>query len=177
MKTPLNRWLVLGLSLVCLAGSSSVFASNQNGDDQKKDEPQVTKGSILQMAKQSGKFNVLLKAIEVAGLTEEFEKEGPITVLAPTDDAFKRMSQQELDDLLADKEYLRDLVLLHVVDGAVKMNDMIARTELKSREGDTLFVYKNEAGTFVNDARVIMADIEATNGIAHVIDTVLFPWK
>lgn len=177
MNIPLNRWFVLAVSLFCLVGTGSVFAANQNGDDQKKDEPQVTRGSIIEMAKQSGKFNILLKAIEVTGLTEEFEKEGPVTVLAPTDDAFKRMSQQELDDLLADKEYLRDLVLLHVVDGAVKINDMIARTELKSREGDTLFVYKNEAGTFVNDAKVLMADIEATNGIAHVIDTVLFPWK
>lgn len=153
MKIPFHRWLVIAAST------------------------QVTKGTILEMAKQSKKFNILLKAIEIAGLKEEFDKAGPFTVLAPTDDAFRRMSQQELDDLLADKEYLRDLILLHVIDGSVKINDMIARSELKSREGETLFAYKNESGSFVNDSKVVMADIEATNGIVHVLDTVLFPWK
>lgn len=178
MKIPFFRLFVTAFSLAILGTHpASALTSSCSGETQCPDHPQVTKGTILQMAKQSGKFNILLKAIEVAGLTEEFDKEGPFTVLAPTDDAFKRMSEQELADLLKDVEYLRDLLLLHVVDGAEKINDMISRSEMPSREGDTLFVYKNDSGTFINDSRVLMADIEATNGIVHVIDTVLFPWK
>jgi len=188
MKIPFYRLLVTAFSLaflgspsgMSLAGMSlagTALASSHQGDTRCPDHPQVTKGTILEMAKQSGKFNILLEAIEVAGLTEEFEKAGPFTVLAPTDDAFKRMSEQELNDLLRDVNYLRDLILLHVFDGAEKISNMIARSELTSREGETLFVYKNDSGTFINDSRVIMADIEATNGIVHVLDTVLFPWK
>lgn len=178
MKIPFSRLFVTALSLVALGSQpGNALASCHSDNTQCPDHPQITKGTILQMAKQSGKFNTLLKAIEITGLREEFEKEGPFTVLAPTDDAFNRMSEQELDDLFKDVEYLRDLILLHVFDGAEKINNMIARSELTSREGDTLFVYKNDSGTYINDSRVIMADIEATNGIVHVVDTVLFPWK
>jgi len=139
--------------------------------------PEIQKGTILEMAKQSGKFTILLKALEITELTQELEKEGPMTLLAPTDDAFRRMSENERNDLLNDKAYLRDLVLLHVIEGAVKIEDAISREKVISREGDSLFFYKDAAGTFVNDSKVIMADIEATNGVVHVIDTVLFPWK
>lgn len=139
--------------------------------------PEIQKGTIFEMAKQSGKFTILLKALEITGLTEELQKAGSITVLAPTDDAFRRMSEGERNDLLNDKEYLRDLILLHVIDGAVKVKDAVSREKVVSREGEDLFFYTDEAGTFVNDAKIVMADIEATNGVVHVIDTVLFPWK
>ncbi|MFM8268787.1 MAG: fasciclin domain-containing protein [Pseudomonadota bacterium] len=170
----LKRNLILLLVGLCVAGMSPrSFASDQG----KCPHPEIKKGTILEMAKQSGKFTFLLKALEITGLTEEFQKEGNITVLAPTDDAFRRMSERERNDLLTDKEYLTELLLLHVIDGSVKVKDAIAREKVVSKEGETLFFYKDASGTFVNDAKIIMADIEATNGVVHVIDTVLFPWK
>jgi uncharacterized surface protein with fasciclin (FAS1) repeats len=66
---------------------------------------------------------------------------------------------------------------MHVIDGAVKIKDAVAREQVQSKEGETLFFYTGAAGTFVNDSKVIMADVEATNGVVHVIDTVLFPFK
>lgn len=167
--------LVLLLVGFFLAGNATLSRACDQQDS--CPHPQIQKGTILEMAKQSGKFTFLLKALEITGLTEELEKEGPMTVLAPTDDAFRRMSEGERNDLLNDKAYLRDLILLHVVDGSVKVEDAISREKVVSKEGDSLFFYKDEAGTFVNDAKIIMADIEATNGVVHVIDTVLFPWK
>jgi uncharacterized surface protein with fasciclin (FAS1) repeats len=139
--------------------------------------PEVTKGDILDLAKQCGKFTILLTAIERAGLTEEFKKEGPFTVLAPTDEAFKRMSEGELEDLLKDKDYLKSLLLVHVIEGQTRIRDAVMREELRSIDGTPLFFHTNEAGTFVNDSKIIMADIEATNGMVHVIDTVLYPFK
>ena len=158
-----------------VAGINSVSIASDQGET--RPHPQITKGTILEMAKQSGKFTILLKALEVTGLTGELEKEGPMTVLAPTDDAFRRMSADELDALLNDKEYLRDLILVHVIDGALRIKDAVAREQVVSKKGDTLFFYTDDSGTFVNDSKVIMADVEATNGVAHVIDTVLFPFE
>ena len=169
------RKTVLGMFAVCLLGGMSVpsFSTDQ-GD---ACHPQIKKGKLIEMARQSGKFTLLLKALEVTGLDKELDKEGPLTLLAPTDEAFKRMSQEEIQALLEDKEYLAELLLHHVIDGAVKINDAVAREVIVSMEGQELFFYRRDTGTFVNDSKIIMADIEATNGIAHVIDTVLFPMK
>lgn len=139
--------------------------------------PDVTQGDIIDLAKQSGKFNILLRALEETGLLEQLRQEGPITVFAPTDDAFRRMDSYELNELFKDKEYLKSLLLVHVVDGKIKIKEAVERTELVSREQVPLFVYTNDSGTFVNDAKVIMGDVAAKNGIVHVIDTVLYPFK
>ena len=139
--------------------------------------PDVTQGDVIDLAQRSGKFNILLRALEETGLMGELKKEGPITVFAPTDDAFNRMDSYELNELFKDKEYLRSLILVHVVDGKVKIKEAVERMELTSREVVPLFVYTNESGTFVNDAKVITADLETKNGIVHVIDTVLYPFK
>ena len=164
--------LIIGFFVAGLTPLS--YASDQG---EARPHPEIKKGTIFEMAKQSGKFTILLKALEITGLTEELQKEGSITVLAPTDDAFRRMSDGEREDLLKDKEYLKDLILMHVIDGAVKLKDAVAREKIISKEGEELFFYTDAAGTFVNDSKVIMADVEATNGVVHVIDTVLFPWK
>ncbi|NBX81669.1 fasciclin domain-containing protein [bacterium] len=167
--------IVLGLFAVCLLGGVSATSfSTEQGD---ACHPQIQKGKLLDMARQSGKFTLLLKALEITGLDKELDKEGPVTLLAPTDEAFKRMSQEEIQALLKDKEYLTELLLHHVIEGAVRVNDAVAREVIVSMEGQELFFYRDEAGTFVNDSKIIMGDIEATNGIAHVIDTVLFPMK
>lgn len=166
---------VLGLFAVCLLGG--VSAPSFSTDQGDACHPQIKKGKLLDMARQSGKFTLLLKALEITGLDKELDKEGPLTILAPTDEAFKRMSQEEIQALLKDKEYLTELLLHHVIEGAVKINDAVAREVVVSMEGQELFFYRRDTGTFVNDSKILMADIEATNGIAHVIDTVLFPMK
>lgn len=162
--------------LVFIATSSFAKTERSFVADGDQCHQQAKKGTILEMAKASGKFNTFLKAIEVAGLTESIEQAtGPITVFAPTDDAFKLLNQSEIDELMNDKEFLKDVLLYHVVDGRLSMKDATAREVVRSVEGDDLFFYRDEKGYSVNEARILCADIEATNGIVHVIDYVLFP--
>lgn len=173
MKLRNKTFFLFALTLFVTGIATKSIATLQNVES----SPEVTRGTILDLAKQSGKFNILLRAVDEAGLTEELKKEGPFTLLAPTDDAFKRMSEGEIEDLMKDKEYLKSLLLVHVIDGRTKIKDAVIREELVSADGTPLYFYTNEVGTFVNDSKVIMADIEATNGIVHVIDTVLYPFK
>ncbi|AOY80231.1 fasciclin domain-containing protein [Moorena producens JHB] len=133
--------------------------------------------NLVEQAASNDQFQTFVKAIEAAGLTETLAGEGPYTVFAPTDDAFAALPANTLDSLLQpeNKEVLVKLLKYHVVSGAVP-SSQIQSGEIITMAGKALTVQVGEDGNVnVNNAQVTQADIEATNGIIHVVNHVILP--
>lgn len=131
---------------------------------------------IVDTAAAAGSFTTLLAAAEAAGLVETLKGDGPLTVFAPTDDAFAALPEGTVETLLMpeNKDQLIDILTYHVVAGAVMSGDLTNGMEAAAVNEGTL-VIGTEGGVTVNGANVVTADIEATNGVIHVIDAVLIP--
>jgi transforming growth factor-beta-induced protein len=135
----------------------------------------AAKANIVQTAVAAGQFKTLATALTAAGLVETLAGEGPFTVFAPTDDAFAKLPAGTLEALLADKEALKKVLLHHVVPGTVKAADVVKLTSAKTAAGTDLAVKVDEGKVHIGAATVVKADVEAANGVIHVIDTVLVP--
>lgn len=133
-------------------------------------------GDIVETAIADGRFTTLVAALEAAGLVEALQAEGPFTVFAPTDDAFAALGEETINALLADPETLSNILLYHVVDGAVFSGDVAGLTSATTLNGTDVTISVDEDGNvFINDAQVIITDIITKNGVIHVIDTVIVP--
>jgi uncharacterized surface protein with fasciclin (FAS1) repeats len=130
--------------------------------------------TIVDVAVQAGKFNTLVQAVQAAGLVETLSGEGPFTVFAPTDEAFAQIPQDTLQAVLADKEKLTAILTYHVVPGKLMAADVVRSTQLQTVQGQSITV-STEGGVRVDDANVVQTDIEADNGVIHVIDKVIMP--
>ncbi|GAB5449473.1 fasciclin domain-containing protein [Gymnodinialimonas sp.] len=129
--------------------------------------------NIVETAAEAGTFTTLLAAAEAAGLVETLSGEGPLTVFAPTDDAFAALPEGTVEGLLADTEALTAVLTYHVVAGAVMSTDLSDGMTAATVNGADITVSLDPV--MINDANVVAADIEASNGIIHVIDSVLLP--
>lgn len=167
--------MILSLAMGC--ASSSKDATEVPADDSATpaDEaaPAATK-NIVEVAVEAGSFTTLATALEAAGLVETLQGPGPFTVFAPTDEAFAALPEGALDSLLADPEALKAVLLLHVVDGKVMAADVAGLSEATAMSGGVLPIDTSD-GVKVGAATVVTADVEASNGVIHVIDTVLLP--
>lgn len=130
--------------------------------------------NIVEVATNAGSFNTLIAAVQAAGLVETLSGPGPFTVFAPTDDAFAKLPEGTVEGLLEDKEQLTKILTYHVVPGKVMAADVQSLDTATTVEGSDLKIDAS-SGVKVNDATVTQADIEADNGVIHVIDTVLLP--
>ena len=130
--------------------------------------------TIVDVAVQAGSFNTLVQAVQAAGLVETLSGEGPFTVFAPTDEAFAQIPQETLQAVLADKEKLTAILTYHVVPGKLMAADVVRSTQLQTVQGQSITV-STEGGVRVDNANVIQTDIEADNGVIHVIDKVIMP--
>jgi uncharacterized surface protein with fasciclin (FAS1) repeats len=130
---------------------------------------------IVDTAVSAGKFTTLAKALQAAGLVETLKGGGPFTVFAPTDEAFAKLPAGTVEGLLQDPEKLRAVLLYHVVAGAVTAKDVVKLDSAKTAQGSPVRIMTHGGAVMVNDARVIAADVRASNGVIHVIDTVLIP--
>ena len=130
--------------------------------------------NIVETGKEMGKFNTLIAAVDAAGLTETLSNEGPFTVFAPNDDAFAKLPEGTVEGLLKDKEKLTTILTYHVVSGKYKASDVMDMKSAKTLQGGELKIDTSN-GVMVNNAKVIQADIMCTNGVCHMIDSVLMP--
>jgi uncharacterized surface protein with fasciclin (FAS1) repeats len=130
--------------------------------------------NIVDTAISAGSFNTLVTAIQKAGLVETLKGKGPFTVFAPTDAAFAKIPKAQLDALLADKAMLTKVLTYHVVAGKVMAADVKAGS-VKSVEGENLTITTDNGGVQVDKANVVKTDIIASNGVIHVIDSVMIP--
>lgn len=132
---------------------------------------------IVNTAVADGRFTTLAAALEAAGLVETLKGEGPFTVFAPTDDAFAALPAGTLDSLLLpeNKDQLTSILTYHVVAGKVMAADVVELTEAETVQGSPVQVRVEDGKVFINDAEVIITDIETSNGVIHVIDSVILP--
>jgi uncharacterized surface protein with fasciclin (FAS1) repeats len=130
---------------------------------------------IVDIAVEDGRFTTLVTAVEAAGLVEALKADGPLTVFAPTDDAFAALPEGTIEALLADIPALTDILLYHVVEGKVMSGQVITLSEAETLLGQTVEVRVEDGSVFINDAEVVITDIEAANGVIHVIDAVILP--
>jgi uncharacterized surface protein with fasciclin (FAS1) repeats len=134
-------------------------------------------GNIVETAVAAGSFKTLAKALEAAGLVGTLTGPGPFTVFAPTDEAFAKLPAGTLEGLLKpeSKEKLRRVLTYHVVAGKVMAADVVKLQSAKAVSGDSISINAQDGTVRVDQARVTKADIAATNGVIHVIDTVILP--
>jgi uncharacterized surface protein with fasciclin (FAS1) repeats len=129
---------------------------------------------IVDTAQSAGSFNTLVVALKTAGLVETLKGKGPFTVFAPNDDAFAKIPKEQLDALLADKAKLTKVLTYHVVAGKVMAAD-VKPGPVKTVEGSNLTISTTGGVVMVDKAKVIKTDIAASNGVIHVIDSVVMP--
>jgi len=129
---------------------------------------------VVDVAVSAGSFDTLVRAVEAAGLVDTLRGDGPFTVFAPTDEAFAKIPQDQLDALLADEEKLTAVLTYHVVPGRVMAADVVKLEKAKTVQGQSVTI-GTEGGVTVDGARVVQTDIPASNGVIHVIDTVILP--
>ncbi|HKS10187.1 MAG TPA: fasciclin domain-containing protein [Pyrinomonadaceae bacterium] len=134
------------------------------------------KFNIVETALAVNYFSTLTTALSAAGLLETLKGDGPFTVFAPTDAAFGKMPQQTLDELLQpeNKNRLAAILAYHVVPGKVTSNEVIASSSATTLQGQRVNISKKD-GVKINQAKLIITDVEATNGVIHIIDSVLMP--
>lgn len=148
---------MLGI-VAALAGASATMAAEKD---------------IVDTAIAAGSFKTLVVALQKAGLVETLKGKGPFTVFAPNDEAFAKVPKDQLDALLADKAKLTKVLTYHVVAGKVMAADVKAGPA-KSLEGSNLTITTKD-GVMVDKAKVVKTDIAASNGVIHVVDSVLMP--
>ena len=131
---------------------------------------------IVDTAVAAGNFKTLVEAVQTAGLVETLKGPGPFTVFAPTDEAFAKLGQETIQDLLKDKKKLGDILKYHVVSGEV-MAEQAAKINgpVKTVLGKEVMVQTSNGQVMVGNAKVIKTDIKCKNGVIHVIDTVILP--
>jgi uncharacterized surface protein with fasciclin (FAS1) repeats len=132
---------------------------------------------LIETAAAAGSFTTLAKALQAAELVDTLKGKGPYTVFAPTDEAFAKLPPSTLEDLLKpeNKDKLRRILTYHVVSGRVGSSEVVKLRWAKAVSGDTIDIKTNGGTVMVDNARVVKADVAASNGVIHVIDAVILP--
>ncbi len=133
------------------------------------------KKDIVDTAVAAGSFKTLAAALQAAGLVETLKGKGPFTVFAPTDEAFAKLPAGTVEALLKDKEKLTQILLYHVVAGNVMAKDVVKLKSAKTIQGSSVKINVNGGKVMVDNANVIKTDIATSNGVIHVIDSVILP--
>lgn len=193
-----NNTMLIVLGLVLIAGvgifafqnmnanssSSSQVMEEEAGQPTASQESESTETAstdenmsktIVDIASENGNFKTLTTALTEAGLVETLSGDGPFTVFAPTDEAFAKLPAGTVESLLKDKEKLTSILTYHVVPGKVMAADVVKLTSATTVQGQDVTVKVEGDSVMINDAKVVTTDIEASNGVIHVIDTVILP--
>jgi uncharacterized surface protein with fasciclin (FAS1) repeats len=157
--------LVIGIGAPTGAFAQSAPTASQSTKD------------IIEVATEAGSFTTLLTALKAAGLSETLRGDGPFTVFAPSDAAFAKLPKTTLDALLADKTALTSVLTFHVVPGRVLAGDIVKSNGATpiTINGQPLDIRVRDGKVYVNGAQVVTADLPASNGVIHVVDSVLLP--
>jgi len=130
--------------------------------------------NVVDTAIEAGNFKTLVKAVQEAGLVETLASDGPFTIFAPTDEAFSKLPEGTIEELLSNKEKLTEILTYHVVADKVMADSVMSLSSAATVNGKELAINTGD-GVKVNNAHVIKTDIECSNGVIHVIDSVLIP--
>ena len=171
---------LVAVSSSAIAGSYGKYGmKSTDGSHSSMESPAPAKTSrsdIVDIAINAGSFDTLVAAVKAAGLVDTLKGEGPFTVFAPTDEAFAKIPEAKLKALLADKAALTAVLTYHVVPGKIMSSDLIKQRMVtaKTVQGQAVDI-DARTSVKVNDANVVKADIVGSNGVIHVIDSVILP--
>jgi len=158
-----------------LTAAAAALVAAPAAVDAQMDHTPMSQNDIVTVAVEAGSFTTLATALKAAGLVETLQGEGPFTVFAPTDEAFAKLPAGTLDALLKDKEKLTQILTYHVVPGRVTADQVVKLDHAKTVEGADVHIAVKDGSVYVNDAKVVTADVMASNGVIHVVDTVILP--
>ncbi|MDE1336117.1 fasciclin domain-containing protein [Vibrio aestuarianus] len=158
-------------ALLSLVAATAIFpfTAYADGHGMKKD--------VVDVAVENGSFNTLVTAVKAAGLVDTLKGEGPFTIFAPTDEAFAKLPNVTVETLLQpeNKDKLVSILTYHVVSGKVMAADVITMDNARTIQGQMVKITLDGDSVMINNANVVAADVKASNGVIHVIDTVLLP--
>lgn len=172
-KTNKSLFAFFAMILMVAFGSNLAQAGSCGTKAAHAHTEETTTLAIYPLAEEAG-FTTLTAAVKAAGLDMALSAEGPYTVFAPTDEAFAKLPEGTVENLLANPEQLKKVLLYHVVSGNVMAADVVKLESATTLNGTTVAISTTD-GVKVNNAMIIQTDIEASNGTVHVIDTVLIP--
>jgi uncharacterized surface protein with fasciclin (FAS1) repeats len=172
----MKRTLLLSLAALAIVVSACSTGSSPTPSPSTPAPTSAATMDIVETATAAGSFKTLLTAATTAGLVDTLKGAGPFTVFAPTDAAFAALPKGTLDGLLADPVALKKVLLYHVVSGKVTSKQVVGLTTASSVEGSAIAISVKDGTVMLNDsAKVVTVDIEASNGVIHVIDAVILP--
>lgn len=159
--------VILTIAVVALVGAFAVASNAKN----------TNKQDIVDTAVAADSFTTLVAAVKAAGLVETLKGDGPFTVFAPTDDAFAKLPAGTVENLLKpeNKAQLISILTYHVVPGKVMAADVVTLSSAKTVEGQSVTVKSSNEGVMIDNAKVLKTDIDCSNGVIHVIDSVILP--
>ena len=163
----MKRIAVLGIVLAFAAAPA--FAGSCSS------QTKTASNNIVETAVSAGSFTTLVAAVQAADLADTLAGDGPYTVFAPTDEAFAKLPEGTVEALLANPDKLRAILLYHVVPGKVSAADVISLSTATTAQGSDVNIRVADGSVMVNNALVTATDIETSNGVIHVIDTVILP--
>ncbi len=159
-------------SQITVLVAASIFAVSVFAGGYSKKQPDIVDTAVA-----AGDFNTLATALTAGGLVDTLKADGPYTVFAPTDEAFAKLPDGTVEYLLKpeNKDELVAILTYHVVPGKVEAAEVVKMTSAPTANGQDLQIRVEEDVVFINDARVVTADVGASNGVIHVVDTVILP--
>lgn len=168
----MHKFITVTAVLSILSGSAFIYAGSCNTCHSAKPV-----ADIVDTAVAAGSFGTLVAAVQAADLVETLKGEGPFTVFAPTDEAFAKLPEGTVENLLKpeNKAQLQAILTYHVVAGKVMAADVVKLTTAQTVLGQSVTIAVSDAGVTVDNAKVVMTDIETSNGVIHVIDSVILP--
>lgn len=165
MKSFINTQLSVAALLILITASILVAGGKKN----------EARSNIIETAVNAGTFTTLAAALDAADLVSALEGEGPFTVFAPTDEAFAKLPEGTVESLLKDKDALKNILLYHVVSGNVTSDMVIKLNSAETLQGQDVSIKVKDNKVMINNSQVTTADVATSNGVIHVIDTVLLP--
>ena len=167
MQNLINKATLFVMAVLFLT-TSMVFASG-------KDLLKYSKKDIIDTAVDAGIFKTLATALTEAELISALKSDGPFTVFAPTDEAFAKLPKGTVEGLLKDRVALKNILLYHVVSGNVGSKEVVKLDNAETLTGSNVNINVKDGKVFINKSQVTKADVSASNGVIHIIDTVLMP--
>lgn len=166
----LNKIAFATLIILTMFFFTSALTADNHSENSESDSP-----DIITIALEAGNFNTLASALTEAELVETLKGEGPFTVFAPTDEAFAKLPEGTVEGLLDDKEALKNILLYHVISGNITSDQVVKLNSATTIAKADVSVTVIDGKVYINDSQVITADVHASNGVIHIIDTVLIP--
>jgi len=165
--------LTLAISVAAYAGSCKDDAKSQTTQQVAAKKP----ADIVDTAASVEDFSTLVTAVKAAGLVETLKGDGPFTVFAPTNDAFAKLPKGTVENLLKpeNKDKLVSILTYHVVPGKVMAKDVVKLSSAKTVQGSTVDIKVKDGTVMIDNAKVVKADVETSNGVIHIIDAVILP--